>query len=543
MSPDLNDPQSSSSNPELPIAPATRPFDWRCWARRLLVCNPFFLCSAALLLFGVNRLSIDPNFLGEEKSNLLFNYFALQIYELLVVATAVVLARRKIWYDSALLVVVEHGLLLVPFMLISQGTLLNPSLGIKLAIGAFAFAVVRAVMVRRGYPQFNLPPRALGLGTALLLLNATLPAIFPSVVEKDTDNWITPNLVLWYFVLPLLTAGANLLPRPVRYGGLNPERHWLPLFLYALWIAGTGAHIWSLGYICKQEFHAHLLGPTVVVAAWTLWRRISDCVPNPVPRWEMAMLCLTFLSPFATLAEAKLFELLVALNFTVYAVLFFKHSGVRQKLLRELIFASTAMFMLGLPEELGRIVLPAFARAHAVILALATLVCISALRWFRVRLGFAGACAAAVIVVTLWPGAPIDVYVQTAVIFLLAHSLGWRNQSAGAFLLRGLAGGIWIADAAVWVHHARWQTGATITSLAIALLIAWFLMWWITKRRADWMIFVAATAVTLVAPFDWLILQGSQGLLALAASLALFAIGFAVAWTRHRWEPTSSTRL
>jgi hypothetical protein len=62
--------------------------DWRHWVRRLLICNPFFLCSAALLLFGVNRLSNDPNFLGDEIHNLLFNFFALQFYEVLVVLGA-----------------------------------------------------------------------------------------------------------------------------------------------------------------------------------------------------------------------------------------------------------------------------------------------------------------------------------------------------------------------------------------------------------------------------------------------------------------------
>jgi len=62
-----------------------------------------------------------PNFLGEERANLFFNYGALQFYEWLVVVTAIILARRKIWYDSALLAVVEKRLVLVPFMLISQG--------------------------------------------------------------------------------------------------------------------------------------------------------------------------------------------------------------------------------------------------------------------------------------------------------------------------------------------------------------------------------------------------------------------------------------
>src|SRR4051812_9534552 len=148
---------------------AAPPIDWRALARRFLVCNPFFLCSAALLLFGVNRLSIDPNFLKEDESNLFFNYTALQLYGFLVISTAIILARRKIWYDSALLVVMENGLALVPFMLISQGALLNNSLGVGLALGAVVLAAMRALAIRRWYPQFNLPPRALALGGVLFL--------------------------------------------------------------------------------------------------------------------------------------------------------------------------------------------------------------------------------------------------------------------------------------------------------------------------------------------------------------------------------------
>src|SRR2546423_1706071 len=137
-------PLSPSGSLEKPIT-----IDWGYWARRLLVCNPFFLCSAALLLFGVNRLSIDPSFLKEDESNLFFNYSALQLYGFLVVGTAIILARRKIWYDSALLVVMENGLALVPFMLISQAALLNNKLGVMLALGAVALTAMRAIAIRR----------------------------------------------------------------------------------------------------------------------------------------------------------------------------------------------------------------------------------------------------------------------------------------------------------------------------------------------------------------------------------------------------------
>ena len=63
-------PEAPSEDSSAPAAVEARGVDWRYWARRLLVCNPFFLCSAALLLFGVNRLSLDPNFLGDDRANL-----------------------------------------------------------------------------------------------------------------------------------------------------------------------------------------------------------------------------------------------------------------------------------------------------------------------------------------------------------------------------------------------------------------------------------------------------------------------------------------
>ena len=126
-----NDPQSDDSG-----------VDWRAWVRRLLVCNPFFLCSAALLLLGVNRLSLDPTILGSERSNLLFNFFALQFYEALLVATAVWLARRRIWYDPALLVVMENGLVLAPFMLISQALFLDARLARTLVVVGGIIAAV-----------------------------------------------------------------------------------------------------------------------------------------------------------------------------------------------------------------------------------------------------------------------------------------------------------------------------------------------------------------------------------------------------------------
>src|ERR1700742_272108 len=107
-----------------PVAPAVserpepKPFSY--WAKRFLVCNPFYLVSAALLLFGMYRISVDRNLFTEEISQLAFNLSSLEFYEVLLVVTAIFLASRRIWYDSTLLVGLENLLIFVPFILVSQ---------------------------------------------------------------------------------------------------------------------------------------------------------------------------------------------------------------------------------------------------------------------------------------------------------------------------------------------------------------------------------------------------------------------------------------
>ena len=62
------------------------------WLKTFLIYNPFYLLSAAMLLYGVYLVSLDKNFPGRETTQLLFNFGALQVYELLVVVTAIFLA-------------------------------------------------------------------------------------------------------------------------------------------------------------------------------------------------------------------------------------------------------------------------------------------------------------------------------------------------------------------------------------------------------------------------------------------------------------------
>src|SRR5216110_354693 len=95
-------PMIAAPAPVPPLSPPPKPFSY--WAKRFLVCNPFYLVSAAMLLFGMYRLSVDRGVFTEEISQLVFNLSSLQFYEILLVATAIFLAGRKIWYDSTLLI-------------------------------------------------------------------------------------------------------------------------------------------------------------------------------------------------------------------------------------------------------------------------------------------------------------------------------------------------------------------------------------------------------------------------------------------------------
>jgi len=398
------------------------------------------------------------------------------------------------------------------------------------------------VTMRRCYPQFNLPRRALLLGAALLLFNATLPVIFPAAVEQDVENWRTPNLFLWCVVLPAMVAGANLLPRPTRYGGSNPERHWLPLFNYALWVTATGAHLWSLSHISGLPFQLEWLGPAALVAAWTMYGRLEDCLIMPGLNWRRIILAIAFAAPLISYSDPHLFELLVMANALGFGAMLM-HGCKIPAFARELIILSVPLLALGLSQEAGRILMPYFTRASGLAVSLSTLLVIYGMRWFRPSTGCAGAVGITILVAFVWPGASPHAYLQTTVLFLLTQSLAWRPQAGGGAFIRLAAALAWVLNAVNWLHdYPRWQPAAGVTFSALLLLTAWLAIWYASKERPPIIVASSAVAVSLCAPTGWLWKTGSAGAVALAASLLLFGFGFAVAWSRHHWERGAAAR-
>lgn len=239
--------------PHPPAPPPAR--RWSYWAKRFLVCNPFYLASAALLLFGLYRVSLDPGFLPEEIAQLGFNFTALQFYELLLVGTAMLLARRLIWYDAKLLVAMENLLVLVPFALISQAALIERKT-VWLFCGAAALlAVTRSALAQRGVAALRFPRRLALVGLGVLAANAAWPVIYRTLhqfkfgTKLETGAAYEVNLWSWLVLLPALVALANLLPRPREDGKSPGPGRRFPVGLFALWLLGSTVHLYSLGYV------------------------------------------------------------------------------------------------------------------------------------------------------------------------------------------------------------------------------------------------------------------------------------------------------
>jgi len=175
---EADEPHAPEVPPILPTqtklhAPSPPPGDH--WLKRLLACNPFYLVSVALLLYGCYRISLEPGIFAKESAHLIFNFSSLQIYELLLVGTAIFLARRRVWYDSTLLVGLENLLLLVPFILMTQAALLpNKEMIWAMSVVGGLMAVLRLGSSKWLIPKLNIPPRLMWLGFGVLMTNVVL---------------------------------------------------------------------------------------------------------------------------------------------------------------------------------------------------------------------------------------------------------------------------------------------------------------------------------------------------------------------------------
>lgn len=522
--------ESQHPEPVSPLAPAAagaRPAPPEPdWFRRFLACNPFYLVSVALLLFGVSRLTRDPRFLTTETGEVLMKFGVLHAYGFLLVGTASWLIRRRVRYDSALLVVLENGLLLAPFLVISQAVLLDVGLAWTLAVSGGLAVAVRSWAVRRWYPEFNLPDGFRWAGLAVVVLNLALPLVYRTRVDTD---WHVGNRVVWLGVMPALALVPLLLPRTRRWDGTECGVSWLPSLLHALWIAGSGVHAWSIAWVDKTPMPVSLVVPAAM-AMLALWNgRHADFGPGPNTVLRAALL-----SGVTLLALGAPGSVPTALGTMgaglVYLVLFALLSGPAVMALRV-----GAGIGAGLLAVRGAFLLAPGAgawltRPEVIATAMGGLAGSYLLyRVVRSRNPMAGVLGGLLVVPALWllmGREPSHWPVVGGCLFALLHSLRWVEGRRGEALVgRAFVGVIWVSDSAVWSLDGGMPASWAPFWVGLGLVAA--LAGWrrFTGMRVPWELFFIAGLNALVPAGAGAAATVPVSVLLLGVSLATFAAG------------------
>jgi hypothetical protein len=521
-------------------APAVSPTRPPPWVRQFLARNPFYLVSAALLLFGINRLSVDPTFLTGEEPKLAFNFAALQLYEILVVFVAILLGVRRVWYDSTLLVVLENMFLLVPFILVTQAILIGKGLAAALCVGGTLFAVARWDSLHRWIPQLRVPRAVLGCGALLLGLNVALPLVFRPIIEADVANWELPGQTGWFAVVPLLALLANLLPRPKEYSDLPPRKSWLPLLIFAIWITGSAVHLWCVGYVAGRDFNFAYLVPLLWVAAWTLCNRIADLQEKPSPDLRFVLLHFPLVIPFFALLHRNghVSFTLTALNVVIYGALVLSHKERAHAF--QILLICCAGLAASLPTEWGAGLLQGFDRAKALCLGMGVYVVIQSVLSRNPAIGLCGAVVAALGPVLILQKPLWNEALQIGCTFFLLHSYSWRDQDVKQVSLSRF-----VTAAALCVHAIAWTHGdetfarVTVSSAAVAILAGFFAFRALRGYFPPVVLALAGSIALCATPINFLIallLTSPVGLLSILGSFVLFGTGTIFALNKHRWH-------
>jgi hypothetical protein len=538
--------------PEVPPAPAAGPpLSW--WLKKFIACNPFYLFSAALLLYGLYLVSADANFPGHETAQLLFNFGSLQVYELLLVGTAILLASRRIWYDSMLLVGLENLLVLAPFILINQATLLGPkqapATGMiwgMCVVGGVA-AGLRFWSLKKFFKELNLPGRALVCGLMLLLVNLALPLLYRHFEETRLGAQTTDgaqyemNRYGWLLLLPAMFALVNLLPRARRTGGLSlPQHPWLPVGFFLLWMGVSGAHLYSLGYVYNLDFEFIFSVPILWVMAWTVYLRHDDFLAAPNPVLSKILLAAPALAAFPALAtpDTGVFLVLMVTNLAAYAWLAFRSNRVALHLalvsLAGLAVGLVKLFEAHLPESVtpGRCLLFA-AAAYA-------------LFWmFRTRnpkAGVVGALGVLLATVCFAHNSALGPHLgmQLGLVFLLLHSLRWEDgEHAGAGAVRISAAVGWLMHSGLLVYTGFPEAMRLVDSAGGLMLAVCVITDFLRRNWRPLAPAVAAALVLLLQPAGntaGKLHSTPTGLLAVLGSFLLFGLGTLAALTRSKWH-------
>jgi hypothetical protein len=514
---------------------------WRKLLSLIIDSNPFFLLSALFMLQGIYLVSVDPQMLGQEQSQLAFNFSSLQIYELLLVLTALFLSRRLLLHDTALLFWLENMFVFIPFILISQASMMeNRAVWTgSLCAAATIFTALRFSSLKLYLRPMQLPSTALVLGAVLLLTNLTLPLHFRSVIGEDSQAWTELSPLLWRWFMPVLFLSLFAFPMGKNLMTRSYAQRWTPYAAAILWILATTAHLRSVDYLDGIRFRIAVLAPMLCAFAWVFNLRLTHFLQNP-ETWRTRTLILPVLATIPAIQYGTgLFLALTAINCVVFG---WQALMQRNETAREFLLASLTALIAAIPHNLGYRFIPDFSREKIILLSIGAYLFVQACRARTPRGAIAGAMIVGFASQYLFEHFDYveQLALQNALLFGLAHSLFWTGERTT------FSNALWKAFAiALPLHSFRWGTIAgldaalmiTLASLfivAVYVLARQFQGHWATKALPV----AAAVNVSTIAinhAIEVLRITPTGYLVVLGAFL-FFASGIAYALTRDRWH-------
>lgn len=512
------------------------------WAllKSFLARNPFYPASALALLYGIGTVSADAALADQEARQLYFNFGSLLIYEMLLMGAAWYLARRRIMYDVNLLVVLENLLVFVPFLLVSQATLLDAGMATILCISGSLLALGRFAIQRWALSGLELPSRLFCFGVLFLLIHLFFPLYFRKVADWDNEAWDRCSPWFWMLLLPALQALMLRLPWGPSQKEGEAREAWMGPLILTFWTAATAVHIASMDYVGDVPFYRWQLGPVLWAVAWT-WALRMPRILNLSDTWQRALYVLPVLAPIVSVShEGWWFGLNMAnlAGLTGFAVWKRRHPWVWG------LAGFAAILTIGsIPMEW---VQTGFGMEKA-----------SRMQWMVVSAGLMGtgliflardpkAGLLGAFLTMGWMAAiswPVDLFplgtLLTAVTIFLLHSLRWREEEyRDAKKLRGILVVIWVG---LGLALSYWEPGVAnwLTPAAsgfVLVLMASRALSGLANPRLLW---AAAPLVLMSRPIvlcSLFLKQLPAGYLIVGMSFLLFVIGTILAATKPRWN-------
>ncbi|HVK59829.1 MAG TPA: hypothetical protein VM735_13670, partial [Candidatus Kapabacteria bacterium] len=311
------------------------------------------------------------------------------------------------------------------------------------------------------------------------------------------------------------------------------RKQWLPLTVLLLWITGTAAHLYSVGYVDDQKFELAKFSVLAWAIGWLLCAKITLLLSRFTPAAPEIMLSLPIAAPLLAWERPGIAVTLHILNAAIFGVLCIRWKGLRIPAILGGVSLLLALFTV--PNDWLTPVIKGYNKAGLAFSLVAALLMIKAIRTRTAKWALIGSFVTVIFLLGLALNSRFSPHyaLQFAPLFALVHSLFWKGpQERGSTVLLLGAATILCLDSYAIAQQGHYAPHLLPYLCAAPLLV-------ITSFRRAVVPIIAAIASMLVPPLSYAtsVAEGTPtGILALMASFILFAVGTTFAVWKNRFS-------